>query len=761
MVIKKTNYFPIIVFLQEMNHPDQILKLIEEFGKASNSKIDYVALQKAKTRFQLPLSDDFSLFYKQLHDIGTFANFSFELRTFTREDFKKLSNKLTHPLIYIDKNAKSLVPVLLKHFDGKKFETIQINENNENKIDYENFEDLFKSIKNVDELIKQNQFNAEQFIAGNENAADFILVITGFKIGEILNSTNLKKPTPFQRFLSLLRAEKRDIKYIYFFAILIALINLALPLGVQAIVGLISGGLLLESVVILITMVILATALSGYLQIQQLKMVEILQQRVFANVTFEFAWRLPRIKIESLLKHYTPEMVNRFFDVLNVQKSLPKILIDLTAALIQILFGLLLLSMYHPIFIGFGFLIVFIIIIIFYTTGVKALETSIYESKYKYKVAYWLQEIGRSINSFKLAGNSHLPIHKSDHLLANYLKYRNKHFAILVKQYASIVSFKTLITALLLVLGSLLVVNREINLGQFVAAELIIVLIITSVEKLISTIEVAYDLLTALDKIGHVTDLEIESNEGRELHDLDIEERFNLKTNNISFKYPNSRYDVLSNVNFEINKGERICITGYSDSGKTTFIKTISGLYTNYLGTIMLNDVSIKELNIDSYRSVIGDNLSQEDLFEGTIEENIVMGRAGIAFRDLIEAIKKAGLHEFISNLNEGLQSNVSPGGINFPKGIIQKIVLARSFVQKPKLLIIDDFFYNMSKKDNTELLNNLFDNKSWSIIIISSQPSIMKLCDRICVLSNGQIIENGTYDELLQRNILAPFLNE
>jgi ABC-type bacteriocin/lantibiotic exporter with double-glycine peptidase domain len=200
----------------------------------------------------------------------------------------------------------------------------------------------------------------------NQNGeTENIIFITGFHIGSMLNTEHKKGITPFQRFVSLLKAEKRDIKYIYFFAILIAIINLALPLGVQAIVGLISGGLLLESVIILIALVIAATGLSGYLQIQQLKMVEILQQRVFANVTFEFAWRLPRIKIESLLKHYTPEMVNRFFDVLNVQKSLPKILIDLTAALIQILFGLLLLSLYHPVFICFGIFILVIILIIF------------------------------------------------------------------------------------------------------------------------------------------------------------------------------------------------------------------------------------------------------------------------------------------------------------------------------------------------------------------------------------------------------------
>jgi ABC-type bacteriocin/lantibiotic exporter with double-glycine peptidase domain len=738
-----------------MKHNHQIVRLIEEFSKASNHVIDHVELQKAKARYQQDLSNNFDTFFEQHTNIGTFAKFAFEIRTATKAEFESILIKTTIPIIYFKKSSKELTPVLLRHFQTNSYETIIFEDAEEKNINYETIEEIANDAKIINQLILDNEYRNE-----NQGNDDKILFITGFHVDSMLNLDQIKGISPFKRFISLLKAEKRDIKFIYFFAILIAIINLALPLGVQAIVGLISGGLLLESVVILIALVIASTGLSGYLQIQQLKMVEILQQRVFANVTFEFAWRLPRIKIESLLKHYTPEMVNRFFDVLNVQKSLPKILIDLTAAIIQIIFGLLLLSLYHVVFIGFSFLIVAIIIIIFYTTGKKALETSIYESKYKYKVAYWLQEIGRSITSFKLAGNSNLPIQKADNLLANYLKYRNKHFNILVKQYAAIVTFKTLITASLLILGTFLVVNRQINLGQFVAAELIIILIINSVEKLISTLEVAYDLLTALDKIGHVTDLETESNAGRELHDLEINKQMILKINNLSFKYPTNKKNTLANINFEISKGERVGITGYNDSGKTTFIKTLSGLYSNFEGSFTLNGVSLRELNIDSYRGIVGDNLSQDDVFEGTIEENIVMGRTGISFKDVMVAVEKSCLSNFLAQLEEGLQSNVNPGGTNFPKSVIQKILLARSFVQKPKLLIIDDFFYNVNQKESLTLVDNIFNNKDWAVIIISSQREIIKKCDQIYLMQNGTFTQNDTYQTLNENGMLSHFIN-
>lgn len=743
-----------------MNQSTQLINILNEFAEASDYKIDFVTLQNSKTRFQIPISNNFLLFIDQLNNIGSFTNFVFEARSCSKSEFEKITDKITFPILYFKTNQTELVPVLLKHFKKKQYETIEFHENENIEVNYKSSAELSNSAKSITDLILNNNLLVESFDV-SESTDKNVIYITGFYIGSMLNYDNKEKSSPFERFMSLLKTEKKDIKYIYFFAILIAIINLALPLGVQSIVGLISGGLLIQSVIILIAMVIIATGLSGYLQIQQLKMVEILLQRVFANVTFEFAWRLPKIKSEILLKNYTPDMVNRFFDVLTIQKSLPKILIDLTAAIIQISFGLLLLSFYHPIFIGFGIILILIIVIIFYTTGKKALETSISESKYKYKVAYWLQEIGRNINAFKLAGNSNLPTQKADYLLSNYINYRNKHFKILLKQYASIVSFKTLITASLLILGSFLVVNRQINLGQFVAAELIIILIINSVEKLISTLEVFYDLLTAFDKIGQVTDLETESNIGRELHDLALDQKFLLKTTQLCYKYPAAKTYILNNINFEIKKGEHICITGFGDSGKTSLIKILAGLYSNYEGSISINDVSLRDLNIDSYRNIIGDNLLQDEIFEGTIEENILMGRNGIEFKEVIKALKIVGLTDFIAQLTDGLQSNLLSAGTNYPKSIIQKILLARSFVQKPKLLIIDDFFYNMNQKENSLLLDYIFENKEWALIMVTSQDSIMKRCDKICIMNNGNIVETGSYNELLASSSSTNFLNK
>ena len=447
-------------------------------------------------------------------------------------------------------------------------------------------------------------------------------------------------------------------------------------------------------------------------------------------------------------------MVNRFFDVLNVQKSLPKILIDFTSAIIQIIFGLLLLSLYHPYFIVFGFLVILIIFLVFYFTSKKGLETSIYESKYKYKVVYWLEELGRAVQSFKLAGFANLPMHKTDRLLNKYISYRKKHFAILVKQFTAIIAFKTLITAGLLILGGALVFDRQINLGQFVASEIIIVLVISSVEKLVGSISVVYDMLTALDKIGHVTDLEIESNAGRDVADLDIQNRFELKFENVSYKFPGAKNYSIQRINLSVSGSQKICIAGFNDSGKTTLIKTVAGLFQNYEGVVSLNGMSIRELNPNSYRDIIGDNLSLSDVFEGTIEENITLGRNGILLKDILKACEQVGLNQFIASLEEGLQAEVLPSGGNFPSNVVKKILLARSLVKPPKLMLVDEFFQNVQSSEKIALIDGLFKG-NYAMLIISSIPEVMRRSDLIYVMKDGLITDTGTFDALKERRSL------
>ena len=573
--------------------------------------------------------------------------------------------------------------------------------------------------------------------------------------------TDQAKLHPLSRFFRLLSVDKKDITNIYIYAIVNGIVILSLPLGIQAIINFITGGLISTSWLVLVIFVIGGLVFSGMLQVTQLAITERLQQRIFTRASFEFAYRIPRIRLEAVDRYYLPELVNRFFDTLSVQKGLSKILIDFSTASLQILFGLVLLSFYHPLFIAFGLLLIAIVYIIFRVTGPKGLETSIQESKYKYEVAHWLEEVARLMGTFKLAGDTDFTLQRTDSLVSKYIDARKKHFRVLITQYFNMIAFKVLVAAGLLIMGSLLVIDQQINLGQFVAAEIIIILVLSSVEKLILSMETVYDVLTSLEKMGYVTDLPLESQGTMDFKQVDTGAGMKIVVSNLTFRYPESVMPTLKNISLRIESGDRVCLSGFAGSGKSTLIQTIAGLYQEYEGIITYNDVPIGNLRLDSLRELMGDSLHQEKIFKGTLLENITLGRPNIGLKEVQEAIKHSRLEEFIKNLRKGLNSELDAGGQNISESVITKIILARSIASRPRLLLITDHFGVLEPHECEGIMDFLVDPANpWTLVIVSNHAGIASRCKRIVLMKNGEIIEDAPFKELNNSGVFQHLIN-
>ncbi|WP_347157224.1 peptidase domain-containing ABC transporter [Pontibacter chitinilyticus] len=572
-------------------------------------------------------------------------------------------------------------------------------------------------------------------------------------------SATTKKFTPLQRFLQLLALERREILYMYVYALAAGLISLSLPLGIQSIIGFVSSGEITVSVVVLIGLLVLAFLLMGGLQVMQLWLVEFIQQRLFARTAFDFAYRVPRLQQEKLHAYYLPELMNRFFDVPLLQKGLAKLLIDFSMAIIQIVFGLILLSFYHPYFIFFGIVLVLTLAFILWWTGDKGVQTSLEESKYKYKLVAWLEEMARSLSTFQLVGHTNLPMQRTDGYVSSYLQVRQQHFRILMTQYFSFVGFKTFITGGLLALGCVLVVQQEINIGQFVASEIIIILIMSAVEKIIVKLDTVYDVLTSLDKIGTVTDLPIEEPTGVDLRKL-AQQGLALQVQNLSYQHPNSKKPSLTDVSFQIHSGERVCLAGYHSSGKSTLVSLLLGLLPSYQGSIAFNNLSLRDLDIASLRSLIGENSSKEQVFDGTFLDNLTLGQE-LPMQDIVWALEVTGLTAFVHALPKGLHTYLTGGSMRLPTSVARKIILARSLVQRPKLLIIDDFWAGMEKPEKMRLLHLLFAPAfDWTVLIVSNDPDVMQLCHRVLLLQEGHLKASGSFaaiSDKLQELISTP----
>jgi ABC-type bacteriocin/lantibiotic exporter with double-glycine peptidase domain len=559
---------------------------------------------------------------------------------------------------------------------------------------------------------------------------------------------------PLKRLIQLLSLDRSDIYLVIIYAIFSGLIGLSTPLGIQAIINLIALQQQTSSWVVLSFLVALGVAISGFMVLMQVVILEALQQRLFARTAFDFAYRFPRLKMENLDDQYAPELANRFFDTLNVQKGVPKIIMDLSASSLQIFFGLLLLVLYHPFFLGFGLSILFFLFLLIYFTSGRGLRASLTESKYKYKVVYWLEELGRTMGSFKLAGRTQYPLEKTDTLVNSYLEYRRKHFNIIHIQISFSIIIKSISTLALLIVGGLLVIDNQMNIGQFVASEIIVIVVLNAIEKIILTLDNVFDVLTAIEKMGNVTDLELEENNGMDFEQIVGDKGISIDIQNLSYQPEKTMPPVLDNISLKINAGERICIAGFNASGKTTLIRILLGLYENYSGSILYNGTPRKNINLASLRSYMGDYVTEEHLFNGTIRENICMGRKDVSLQDILNTCKEVRLDKYVHDLEYGLDTVINSEGTELSQSLIKKIILARCIIDNPRFVATEPLLNNIETSDKMALLNLLTDkNKPWTLLAISRNIELAKKCDRVIVMDNGKIIFDGVYDEVIHKS--------
>lgn len=546
--------------------------------------------------------------------------------------------------------------------------------------------------------------------------------------------------TPWKRFIGLLKLEKKAILQVFYYAIFSGIVALSLPLGVQAIVNLIQGAQISTSWIVLVVLVTLGVAFNGVLKIMQLRIIENIQQKIFTRSSFEFTYRFPKMKMEQVYNSYPPELANRFFDTIMVQKGLSKILIDVPAAVLEIIFALILLSFYHPFFIVFGVLLIGLVYLVFKFTAANGLYTSLSESKNKYKVAHWIQEVARAMLSFKVSGKTSLALEKNDTLVSDYLDARESHFRILLLQFAQMIGFKVIVTAALLVIGGILVLNQEMNIGQFVAAEIIILLVIASVEKLILGLESVYDILTSIEKIGQIVDIDLEDQEGEI---LDTSKKFNIEVNNVSLFTPDNQLQILDSINLSIDTNSRILIQGKNGSGKSTLLKTIGGLIKSSEGKIFVNDRLITSLNLNSYRNALGVSLLEESPFEGTIKENVTFGDPSISREEIYEAFKNLGLMEFLREQPKGLDTVIFPEGKQLSYTVSRKLILARTILKKPKLLILEDPLNQIPNEEAKTIIEFLSKKEhGWGLVVVSRNSDWETHCSEIYQMDKGKLIK-------------------
>lgn len=536
-------------------------------------------------------------------------------------------------------------------------------------------------------------------------------------------------PSPFSRLWSLLRLERRDLTMVVIFAVGVGLLSLAVPITAMAVVNTTALATLPQQLFILCLVLLGSLALASIIRAIQATVVEYMQQRLFVRVVSDLAQRLPRMDLKSFDRQHGPELVNRFFDVLTVQKAAASLLLDGVTVILQTCIGLALLAFYHQFLLGFDLFLIAGLLLIVFVLGRGAVGSAIRESRAKYAVAGWIEEMARHPIAFKVSGGPHYALERADLLARQYLLARQHHFGIVLRQYAFALGLQTLASTALLGLGGYLVIRGQLTLGQLVAAEIVVTLVVASFTKLGKQLESYYDLLAAVDKLGHLMDLPLERQAGEAYRAHSKGAAVDIR--NLSFVYDEGLRTVLNHFNLRLEPGERVALVGPNGAGKSTLIDLLFGLRPPTSGYIEFDGIDLRDLRLESLREHVA-VVKGIEIFEGSILDNVGMGREELSIADVRRALQRAGLLEELLDLPEGLHTRLETGGTPLSLGQAQRLMLARAIAGEPRLLVLDELLDNMDHDSRTQVVPAVLGSDAlWTLLVVTHSTEVAQLCGR------------------------------
>jgi putative ABC transport system ATP-binding protein len=543
------------------------------------------------------------------------------------------------------------------------------------------------------------------------------------------------KETPYQRLRALLAGEKTTLWVAIIYSVVIGLLSLVVPIAVQSLVNTVAFGSVLQPVVVLTVFVFIALGFATVLNALRFYVIELLQRSVFARVSQDFTHRLLHVEAKAFDRYHGPELVNRFFDVVTVQKAAATLLIDGLTIFMQTVIGMVLVALYHPLLLAFDILLVFAMLFIIFVLGRGAIPTAIKESKAKFAMEAWLEQISAHLIAFKSPAGASFAAEQSLHHLEHYLEYRKKHFSILLRQIIGSFTLQAVASAILLGIGGYLVIDRQLTLGQLVAAELVVSLMVSGFTKFGKHLETYYDLLAGLDKLGSVIDLPLER-EGGEAHIAG--------EGPVSLHFRQLRYKHLSVNNFQLAAGEWLGLMGHNGSGKSTLADLLYGLREPDAGVITMNNVDLRDLPLGELRSHVS-LVRDIEIFPGTLLDNLRMGLP-LSHDDARNLLDRVGLLDEIQLLPQGMNTELHPSGRPLSRVQASRLMIARAIVTRPRLLILDDALDQIDRvQEREEICNVLFDRSApWTLICITERPDLLSRCNRLAVLENGDLRDSN-----------------
>lgn len=537
------------------------------------------------------------------------------------------------------------------------------------------------------------------------------------------------KKSPWQRLSEILRLERSDITTVIVFALAVGVLSIVTPAAIEALVNTVAFGVQLWPVVVLALVMFAFLLLSVTFRAIQLFVVECLQRRMFVRTADAFADHFATAEIESFDGRNPTDIVNRFFEIASIQKSIASLLVDGVGVVMITSVGLVVLAFYHPYLLTFALVMAILVTLVLFALGVGGVKTSIAESYAKFDMAAWLEELAKCPHTFRFGRGGVLAHQRADELADAYITARRRHFRVVWRQTLFVLLLEAVGMTVLLGLGGWLVINRQLTLGQLVAGELIVALVLAAISKLGKYIESFYDLLASLDKLGVLDQLPLERVGGELLPTSDTPMRVVVE---IAAGGGSSRSRPDASVkSLTIAAGERVAVYGPSGGGKTFLLETLALLRVPSEGLLEFDGLDARSLDRAATRLQLS-YVGQTETFADTVAENIRVGRTDLSSTDVRRALEMVGLADEVARLPQGVATTIGSDGRPLSANAIARLSIARALAGKPRLLMINGLLDTLDMRHCPQLLESLFDRSApWTLVVVTARDDIKNRCDR------------------------------
>ena len=529
----------------------------------------------------------------------------------------------------------------------------------------------------------------------------------------------------------LLKLERSILGIIASYAVAIGFFLLCVPIAVQELVSTFSFAM--EPRMIFTLALFVASSLTGVaaFRVLQARAVETFQQRIYTRIAIGFTRLLPRLRDDTFA---TPQAY-RFMEADLLTRALVAMVADLFNVAVVGTIGVTMLILFHPFFVLYILVLILGFVGLLTLFGRGGFFITLEMSRLHYDIFGWIQNIAHNLPHLRAAGDSPYLLERTDTLTRMYVRIRQRRSDTLTgRQYKAAALWQVAGHSGLLITAGLLVVDGQLTVGQFAAAEVLVGNLLINMDTLARRMVAMFFTFVSCREMAAVFSLPTEEDGAKE--DVPAAQfgaaGIHLTCRNLTYTGPDGT-PIFENVSLDVAPGEKVAILCNTNNAKTALAKVLAGLHPSASGFVRYNDMNLIEVKRDSISRVRGLVLdSHPTLLDGTLEDNITLGRPTIDYQDLQWALRFVELDHDIDALPQGLNTRVSSLETNLSMSQILRLLVARAIVIRPQLLIFDGTLHNMLPATREVLLRRLCaKDEPWSVIFLSNDPNFSAFVDR------------------------------